>query len=419
MDYESIAISKAIIDNAVGEIIDKGIKDDYFVTNLSVWQFVLWSYREHGGPPSIEIVQQHFPSFEVKKSDAPVGLIVDELKKRHIHNAMRESLRGMARLMEKAKPLDAFGLMKETVLRIQADEDSSRDVNLVENTEARLSEYNDIAKCEGMIGIPTPWKMLNEATLGLQSEDLIMLAGRSGVGKTWSEVVFACTEWMMGYVPLVISNEMSVKQMVRRIDATCAKLPYKRFRAGMLSGEELERWERSLRDMKDGLPFWVSGDRRQLTVTGIRAKVRKYKPNVLWIDGGYLLSDESHGRQSWERWSNVCGQLKRLGQDEGIPVGISHQFNLEGRGSEGSADTLKYGDVKMWFDLILGMYQTDELRLNKEMLFRVLKIRESEEFNVEWVSGWDLDAMEFPDKGPGTEEVKRAQEVMVTEEIDY
>jgi hypothetical protein len=73
----------------------------------------------------------------------------------------------------------------------------------------------------------------------------------------------------------------------------------------------------------------------------------------------------------------------------------------------------------MWFDLILGMYQTDELRLNKEMLFRVLKIRESEEFNVEWVSGWDLDAMEFPDKGPGTEEVKRAQEVMVTEEIDY
>lgn len=395
MDFEAALISRAILKNEVGEVIDANVKDEYFVSHHPVWDYVRTMYIDHGCPPPLVLMSQRFPDFRVNDEDLPLSLLVDEVRKRFVSNSLREGLRGVAQLMQSNDPYAAYDSMKDVVLAIEADRGGSMDVNLVHNTKQRVEDYHELASCEGMIGIPTPWRVLDKVTLGLQSEDLIMVAGRSNVGKTWSEIVFACHAWTQGYVPLLISNEMSVKQIVRRIDATAAKVPYKRFRAGQLSAEEYVKWESSLKAMQNGVPFWVSGNRSDQTVTGIRAKIRKYKPSIVWIDGGYLIEDEKRGRQAWERWSNVCAQLKRLAQDEQVPIGLTHQFNLDGKDLEGTADTLKYGDVKMWFDLILGMYQPQTLRRTKEMLFRVLKVRESEDLDMQWVSKWDLDSMVF------------------------
>jgi len=419
MDYEAVLISTAVLEDKVGDIVDMNVLDDFFVSHKDVWEFVRGVYSEHGKPPPIEMLSQYHPEFTVEKTSVPISLAVQELRKRHVHNSMRASLRTIARLMESGDPIKAFETMKSTVVSMDIPDNTSRDVNLSVTPLSRMEEYHEVARCEGMLGIQTPWRILNEATLGFQPEDLIMLAGRGGVGKTWGEVVLACTQWQMGYLPLVISNEMSVKQMVRRIDATNARLPYKRFRAGMLSGEELERWERALRDMEGGLPFWVSGDRSHLGVTSIKAKIRKYRPSIVWIDGGYLLHDETGGKAKWERWSNVCEGLKRVAQDEGIPIGLSHQFNLEGKKDMGTADTLKYGDVQMWFDVIVGMYQSEDLEVSKEMLFRLLKIREGEG-RAEWVSSWDLDNMEFVDKGQSSDDLgsSRGSDI-IDAQIDY
>lgn len=419
MDYEAALISAAILEDKVGDVVDMNVLDEFFVSHKEVWEFVRGVYSEHGKPPPIEMMAQYHPDFNIRKTEIPISLAVKELRKRHVHNSMRTSLRSIARLMEKGEPMEAFEIMKSTVVGMDLGDSTSRDVNLSDRPLSRMDAYNEIVQCGGMVGIPTPWRLLNEATLGFQPEDLIMLAGRGGVGKTWAAVVLACVQWQMGYLPLVISNEMSVRQMVRRIDATNAKLPYKRFRSGMLGGEELERWERSLRDMEGGLPFWVSGDRTHLSVIGVKAKIRKYRPSIVWIDGGYLLYDEKGGKAKWERWSNVCEGLKRVAQDEGIPIGLSHQFNLEGKNDMGTADTLKYGDVQMWFDVIVGMYQSEDLKVSKEMLFKMLKIREGEG-SGEWVSGWDLDNMEFPDKMQNSGELGTSDgSGIVDAQIDY
>jgi len=419
MDYEAALISTAILEDKVGDVVDMNVLDEFFVSHKDVWDFVKGVYKEHGKSPPVEMLAQYYPEFNLKKTEVPISLAVQELRKRHVHNSMRNSLRLIARIMEKGDPMKAFDIMKSTVVDMDVGDSLSRDINLAVRPLSRIDEYHEVAKCEGMIGIPTPWRLLNEATQGFQPEDLIMLAGRGGVGKSWGEVVLACTQWQMGYLPLLISNEMSVKQIVRRVDATNAKLPYTRFRAGMLSGEELERWERALRDMEGGLPFWVSGDRTHLSVTGIKAKIRKYRPNIVWIDGGYLLYDETGGKAKWERWSNVCEGLKRVAQDEGIPIGLSHQFNLEGKKDMGTADTLKYGDVQMWFDVIVGMYRSEDLQVSKEMLFKMLKIREGEG-SGEWVSGWDLDHMEFPDKGHSADDLGYSDESDIMDaQIEY
>ncbi len=117
----------------------------------------------------------------------------------------------------------------------------------------------------------------------------------------------------------------------------------------------------------------------------------------------YLIDDERKGNSGWERLKNVSWDLKRLARSEGIPIIVSHQFNQQAGDDEGTASTLAYGDIQKWYDLIIGMYQTEDLRLNKEMLFKILKQREGE--RLEFVSEWDLDSMSFEVKDMGTDDV--------------
>lgn len=399
MDVESALISKVIHEGTIGEALDLQIQNEYIVENTVLWEKLVSTYRQHGSSLPVEYVKDTFPGFVFHEGEVALSFLVEELRKRWLHGVVSEGIRVQA---EKLKARDPFGAVEE-MRKVVASSDVnkfSKDVNLTENTEERVKKYAEIVAADGMTGLPTPWECLNSATQGFQNTDLIMFAGRSKVGKTWSEVLLSVYHWSMGYLPLIFSREMSVEQMVRRCDAVNATLPYKRFKAGLLTSHEYERWERALHDMRGSTPFWITGeDDGRLTVSGVRAKIEKYQPSIVYIDGAYLIEDERNGKSHWEKFSNVCQDLHRLTLSLNRPIVVTHQFNLAGSGDKGTDDTLKFGDVKMWFDMMIGLYQTEDLQNNKEMLMRLLKNREGEE--IDWVTTWDLDKMEFSVKDPG------------------
>jgi hypothetical protein len=150
--------------------------------------------------------------------------------------------------------------------------------------------------------------------------------------------------------------------------------------------------------------MWISGDiDSSMGVSSVASKIDKYRPKMVWIDGVYMMRDERNAKPSWEKFTHICEDLKTLAQKKKTPIGVSHQFNLSGKGEDGNADTLKYADVQMWFDVMLGMYQTDDLRANKEMLFKINKLREGNP--TQWVTSWDLDAMDFGVQVSGVDDV--------------
>lgn len=224
------------------------------------------------------------------------------------------------------------------------------------------------------------------------------------VHNTWCEVVCAEFQRRMGHPTVIFSKEMSVKQIVRRFDAIAAKINFNRLRMGQLTTEEFERYKETLRQMKDTTPMIISGDIDTKTgVSTVAAKIDKYRPAMVWIDGVYMLRDERRAKASWEKFTNICEDLKSLCQKKRTPIGVSHQFNLAGKEDKGDADTLKYGDVQMWFDVMLGLYQTEDLKVNNEMLFKINKLREGRPF--QWVSAWDLNHMDFEVKASGADDI--------------
>lgn len=227
---------------------------------------------------------------------------------------------------------------------------------------------------------------------------------------TWMEVIASRYQWAVGYKPLLFTREMSVDQIVKRFDAAHAGVAHARLRSGQLTHEEYDKYQETLRLMEGAEPFWIVGDDEASSgISGILAKVDKYKPNIVWIDGVYLVEDERGAKSFWEKIKNVATDLQSGAKQKGIPFVVSHQFNQEGRDDKGTADTLAYGDLQKWFDGIIGMYQTEDLRVNKEMLFKLLKHREGE--RLDFVTQWDLENMIFDVKGIESDDVEHHEEL--------
>lgn len=404
MNPEVSIILKCISDNSMVDILEHNVSVDMFNEFNFEWEFLNRVYLEHGATPSLDAFKTQFPKFPIVEVSDPLGYIVEELKTSYVHSLVVDSMRTQAEALKRKDPYSALNEMRKAISLGEERMRTSRDINVASNPESRIQDYREIERLEGMIGLPSPWKVLDELTQGFQDEDLIMIAARAGLGKTWCEVIIAEFLRRMGKVGVLFSKEMSVKQILRRFDAVTAGLPYQKFKSGSLTTMQFEKYKETMMALKGGTPLWISGDiDTKMGVSSVASKIDKYNPDMVYIDGVYMMRDERNAKQSWEKFSNICEDLKNLCQKKRTPILVTHQFNLSGKGDQGDADTLKYGDVQMWFDIMIGMYQTDDMKASKEMLFKINKCRDAP--RIDWVTNWDLDNMDFELKVSGVDDI--------------
>jgi len=404
MDIEAAFISNIIRKNTIKDVIDENLPEELFLHRLDEWLFLKAFYSDHGNVPPLDYFKSKFPDFEIDPIDSETSFFIGELRKKYAHNLMTEAMKCAAPLLKSKDPFAALDVFKKVVLDIERETIESEDVNLTETVSERLDDYHKTKDKGGITGLPSLWYILDKATLGFGPGELWMIAARGSVGKTWFETILARYHWGIGYVPLLISEEMECKQIARRFDAVNAKVSHMRLRSGDLKKEEYNRFVDSLKDMSGRHPFWISGGSDHDDISVIKSKVEKYKPDAVYIDGAYFLNDENGAKTRHERLDNIFKDLKKkIAKPYGIPVIVTHQFNLEGTELDGNENTLAYGDFQKWMDGIIGMYQTDDLRLNKEMLIKLLRIREGTK--VDFVATWDLENMVFDHKVKGSDDV--------------
>jgi replicative DNA helicase len=241
-----------------------------------------------------------------------------------------------------------------------------RDVVPLELALRRFADQITARADDQRVGVPTGFASLDAKTGGLQPSDLILIAGRPGLGKTSLALNFI---WHAAAVAkktcAIFSLEMSEMQVVQRLISMTSEIDGNRMRRGRLSGEEF----RSISLASDELqkaPIYVEESSR-LTVTDILAKSRRLQAerglDLLVIDYLQLIEgapgDEDNRVLEVAR---ISRSLKAIARELQVPVIAVSQLSrqIETRGTEPMlSDLRESGALEADADLVMFLWQKD------------------------------------------------------------
>jgi replicative DNA helicase len=240
---------------------------------------------------------------------------------------------------------------------------------------------------EAIIGLPTGFSKLDQLTAGLKGGELIIVAGRPGMGKTALALNIALHASQARSAPVaVFSLEMRKEELARRLLCSEARVDGGRLRTGMLSQDDWNRLTRTAGPLCD-LKIYID-DTAGLSLMTLRSKARRIRAehglSMIVID--YLQLMQAGGKKDSreQEISEISRSLKALSKELDVPVIALSQLNrgVETRPGKDKrpqlADLRESGAIEQDADVILFVYRpevyakTDEERLPLRGLAEVI-----------------------------------------------
>jgi KaiC/GvpD/RAD55 family RecA-like ATPase len=392
-----VALAAAIVHegtSALRLVLEQGLSPELLHgPGKDAYTFVVDFYKKYGNLPTKEVVASK-TGVTLTKGPDPLGYLVDSVFNRATHNALLKGIEGVAGFLENN---DAVGgrLALESLLRDIRKLDTR--TALVESLPAlgeKVVDYYERIK-NGERGIQTPWPTINESTLGFWPEDLVLFAARLGQGKTWVLIQMAGCAWEQGKKVLIATTEMAKERLAMRYFAYKYRLPYDLLRKGRLNSFEEKKLKDGVAQLMGSPNLNIVGGDFDFSMDTFAGIVQDERPDIVFVDGAYLM--RVPGLTRTERAANVFDELKRIAKRTKCAVVATTQFNREVKQNQTKtvqSDSIALTDVAGWnADLIFGLIQTEDMRTNKVMAFKPLKVREGSGEDIE--CNWDFDSMDF------------------------
>lgn len=224
---------------------------------------------------------------------------------------------------------------------------------------------------DAVTGVPSHYVDLDRLTAGFQPSDLIIIAGRPGMGKTAFALNIARNAALESGVPVgIFSLEMSKEQLAMRLLCAEARVDSQKIRTGFMNSQEAAKLMTAAGYFFDA-PIFVD-DTPSIGVLELRAKTRRMKATneigMVIIDYLQLM----RGREGAERRdleiSEISRSLKALAKELKIPVVALSQLNrkVEERHDKRPqlSDLRESGAIEQDADLICFIYREEQY--NKE-----------------------------------------------------
>jgi len=221
-------------------------------------------------------------------------------------------------------------------------------------------------------GLETHYTDLDEMTSGLQSSELVIIAGRPAMGKTAFAINIAENAAVKdGKKVAIFSLEMSSEALLRRMLCSQARVDGSDLRTGFLNKESRARMRDALEDLLRAKIF--IDDTAGISVTELRAKARRMKHTVgldlLVVDYLQLMSASAPGGRRYENRtqevSAITRGLKAIAKDLKVPLVALSQLSRapETRGSKDNepklSDLRESGSIEQDADVVMFLYRPE------------------------------------------------------------
>lgn len=227
---------------------------------------------------------------------------------------------------------------------------------------------------EGMRGVPTGFKDLDDALAGMQKSNLLILAARPGVGKTSlamniAQFVAVNLKRPVGFFSL----EMSKEELVDRLLVAQADIDAWKLKTGKLSEEDFTKLSTAMGELAEA-PLFID-DTPALSILEMRTKARRLQVesglDLLVVD--YLQLARSRNLENRvQEVSEISQGLKNLARELKIPVlGLSQLSRaVETRGGKKPqlADLRESGSIEQDADVVMFLWREDDENTENIML---------------------------------------------------
>jgi replicative DNA helicase len=232
-------------------------------------------------------------------------------------------------------------------------------------------------------GFTTGLESLNSKIGGLHKSDLIIVAGRPGMGKSSlaTNIGFACAQRLLrdredgmepaksaGTPVALFSLEMSADQLATRILAEQSGISSENLRMGRISQQEFRQLARAAAELQS-LPLYID-DTPGLTIAALRTRARRLKRQkgigMVIIDYLQLLQGSGKGGSGDNRVqeiSEISRGLKQLAKEIDVPVMALSQLSRAVEQREDKrpqlSDLRESGSIEQDADIVLFIYRED------------------------------------------------------------
>ena len=212
-------------------------------------------------------------------------------------------------------------------------------------------------------GIPTGFHDLDKMINGLAPSNLIIFAGRPGMGKTAFALNIAEHVFLKHDVPVgIFSLEMSAEQLIHRMICSQSEVESHKILTGSLEGHEYQRVVETVKEMQKHT--LIIDDQPGLKITDLRARARRMKEahniELLIIDYLQLLSGSGSYFNSDSRQheiSEISRMLKNLARELNIPVFCGSQLSRKVEERTGHrpmmSDLRESGSIEQDADIVM------------------------------------------------------------------
>jgi replicative DNA helicase len=224
---------------------------------------------------------------------------------------------------------------------------------------------------------------------GLQQSDLVILAGRPGMGKTALATNMAYniakawrgevrpdgrTESVNGGIVGFFSLEMSAEQLATRIISEQTEIPSYRIRRGEIDPSDFDRIAQMAREMET-IPLYID-ETGGISIAQLTARARRLKRqrglDLLVIDYIQLLSGSSRRAQEGrvQEVTEITTGLKALAKELNVPILALSQLSrqVESRDDKRPqlSDLRESGSIEQDADVVMFVFREEYYLKNKE-----------------------------------------------------
>jgi replicative DNA helicase len=364
-DNEHRLVSKVIRDRDIVPALQRGVNESWFLDddNRKAWSFVRKHYGEYSEVPTAVTVKDHYPNYKVLDVQDNIEYLLDTMVDFRRRLLTRQGLETAVEQLQDNNHDAALLAMEATITKVNEQGIlGTHEIDLTKNTEQRYKDYQALQN-EEFLGIPTGFSKIDEATAGLQGGQLITIIAPPKTGKSQIALKMALNVHSQGFIPMFQSFEMNNHEQQQRHDAMRANVSHGRLRRGKLLPAEEDRYIDVLNKMETEPSFHLIDAVNGITVSSLAAKIEQTKPDIVFVDGVYLMLDEVSGEMNTpQAITNVTRSLKRLAQRINKPIIITTQTLLwKMRAGKVTADSIGYSSSFFQdSDVILGLEPVEE-----------------------------------------------------------